>query len=74
MNISKILIFSGLCILLIGLIGLGLSKTGINLGKLPGDIYIKKEKFGAYFPIVTSIIVSIFLTIIINLFFWIFRK
>lgn len=74
MNISKILIFLGLCILLIGLVGLGLSKAGINLGKLPGDIYIKKDKFGVYFPIVTSIIVSIFLTIVINLIFWVIKK
>jgi len=74
MNIGKILIFIGLGLLLIGLICLGLSKAGINLGKLPGDLYIKKEKFGVYFPIVTSIIVSIFLTVIINLVLWIFRK
>jgi len=74
MNFSKILIFTGLGILLIGLISLGLSKSGINLGKLPGDIFVRKEKFGIYFPIVTSIIVSIFLTIIINIAFWILRK
>jgi hypothetical protein len=37
------------------------------IGKLPGDIIIRKEKFTFYFPIVTCIIVSILLTIIFSL-------
>ncbi|HOD75242.1 MAG TPA: DUF2905 domain-containing protein [Syntrophorhabdaceae bacterium] len=40
------------------------------LGKLPGDISIKKDNFSFYFPITTSIIISIILTIL----FTIFRK
>ncbi len=38
------------------------------LGKLPGDIYIKKERFSFYFPITTSIIISIILTILFSIF------
>ena len=38
------------------------------IGKLPGDILIKKEKFTVYFPIVTCIILSILLTIVFSLF------
>jgi len=38
------------------------------IGKLPGDIIIRKEKFTFYFPIVTCIILSILLTIIFSLF------
>ena len=38
------------------------------IGKLPGDIIIRKEKFIFYFPIVTCIILSILLTIIFSLF------
>ncbi|MGB9598532.1 MAG: DUF2905 domain-containing protein, partial [Minisyncoccales bacterium] len=37
------------------------------LGKLPGDIYIKRENFSFYFPIATSILVSIILSIIFYL-------
>lgn len=40
------------------------------IGKLPGDIYIKKENFSFYFPITTSILASIILSII----FWLFKK
>jgi hypothetical protein len=38
------------------------------IGKLPGDIIIRKEKFTVYFPIVTCIILSILLTMIFSLF------
>ncbi|MCM8772964.1 MAG: DUF2905 domain-containing protein [Candidatus Omnitrophica bacterium] len=37
------------------------------IGRLPGDIFIKKENFVFYFPIVSSIIISIILTIIFSL-------
>jgi len=39
------------------------------LGRLPGDILIRRKNFTFYFPIVTSIIVSIILSILLNLFF-----
>ncbi|MBP2649542.1 MAG: hypothetical protein H6Q74_367 [Firmicutes bacterium] len=38
------------------------------LGKLPGDIHIERDSFGVYFPIATSILLSIVLTILLNLF------
>jgi len=36
-------------------------------GKLPGDIRIEKENFRFYFPVVTMIIISVILTVIINI-------
>ncbi len=38
------------------------------LGKLPGDIYIKRERFSFYFPLTTSILISIVLTILFSIF------
>jgi len=40
------------------------------LGRLPGDIFIKRNNFTFYFPLATSILISL----IISLFFWLFRK
>ena len=40
------------------------------LGRLPGDIYLKREKFTFYFPLVTCIIISA----IISFIFWLLRK
>ncbi len=39
------------------------------LGRLPGDIHIERENFSFHFPVVTSIVVSIILTVVLNLFF-----
>jgi hypothetical protein len=38
------------------------------VGKLPGDIIVKKEKFTFYFPLTTSILISIILTLLFTLF------
>ncbi|MBS0629238.1 MAG: DUF2905 domain-containing protein [Verrucomicrobia bacterium] len=74
MNIAKWLFFIGIgCLVVAGLIFL-FTKLGIPIGKLPGDIRIKGEKYGIYFPIVTSLVISIILTVLLNLFFYLFRK
>ncbi len=65
-NFAKILIFFGLILILLGLFFILIEKIPY-LGKLPGDIYIKKGNFVFYFPLATSIILSILLTIILNL-------
>jgi len=64
---ANLLIITGLIIAGIGLVLLFGGKLG--LGKLPGDILIKKDNFTFYFPIVTSIIISIILTVLFNIFF-----
>ena len=66
-SIAKYLIFFGVILLLIGSIFYFLGKLGIGLGKLPGDIIIQKENFTFYFPLATSIIISVLLTIILKL-------
>jgi hypothetical protein len=44
-----------------------LGRTGLPLGRLPGDIRIEGEKLSCYVPIVTMIVLSIVLTIVLNL-------
>ncbi|MEP7146895.1 MAG: DUF2905 domain-containing protein [bacterium] len=63
---GKILIITGIIIFALGLL-LTFSDKIPFLGKLPGDIIIKKENFTFYFPIVTSIIISIILFLIFYL-------
>jgi len=67
--LGKILILLGVLIIVIGLLLLIGDKIPW-IGKLPGDIIIRKEKFSFYFPITTCILISILLTLL----FWIFRK
>lgn len=73
-QLAKWLIFIGVGILLVGILFLIGSKIGIHFGKLPGDINVHKEKFSVHFPLATSLIVSILLTLFLNLLFWLIRK
>ena len=65
---GKWIIIAGVIIVIIGVL-IYLLHDKLNwLGKLPGDIRIRKNNFSFYFPVVTMIIISIVLTIIINIF------
>lgn len=66
-SLGKILIICGVVLVVLGLI-LILGDKIPWIGKLPGDIYIKRERFSFYFPITTSIIISIILTLLFALF------
>ena len=61
--IQKTLITIGILFVLVGLLFPFLKEIG--LGRLPGDIVIKKEKSSFYFPIVTCILVSIVISLIL---------
>ena len=63
---QKLLIILGIILLAAGLLWPLIVKLGI--GRLPGDIIIRREGFSLYFPITTMIIVSIILTLIFR--FW----
>jgi hypothetical protein len=64
-GMGKILLIIGGVIVILGLI-LIFSQHIPFLGKLPGDILVKKDGFSFYFPIVTFLILSILITIIVN--------
>jgi hypothetical protein len=68
MNIPKLLIVIGIILVALGLLWPFLAKLG--LGRLPGDIVVEKENARFYFPLTTSIIISI----ILSLLFWLFRR
>ena len=65
---SRTLIIIGIVLVILGLLWPWLQKSG--LGRLPGDIALERENLRFYFPITTSIIVSV----VITLLFWLFRK
>lgn len=67
-ELGKLLIMLGMGAILVGLVIIALSKF-VSLGNLPGDIVIKGENGGGfYFPVVSCIVVSVVLSIIMNLF------
>ena len=61
---GKVLVFLGL-----GIAGLGLLiMLGLPIGRLPGDIYVKRDGFSFYFPLTTSIVLSIVHTLLFSFF------
>jgi len=66
-NLGKVLVIVGIVFVVLGLF-LILGDTIPWIGKLPGDIIIKRERFSFYFPIVTCIIISLILTLLFSLF------
>ena len=68
MDIRKFLVVAGLVLICAGFLWPTLSRLG--LGRLPGDIVIERGNFRFYFPIVTSLVISVALTLL----FWLFRR
>ena len=61
---GKVLVVIGL-----GIAGLGVAvMLGVPLGRLPGDFYMRRGNFSFYFPLATSIILSVLLTLILAFF------
>ncbi|KPK51450.1 MAG: hypothetical protein AMS22_10880 [Thiotrichales bacterium SG8_50] len=65
---QRALVIAGLVLLLTGLLWPWISKLG--LGRLPGDLVVERENTRFYFPITTSILISLLLSVIL----WLFRK
>lgn len=68
---AKILIILGVLCILTGLVWLLLDQVGWSrfIGHLPGDLNWTRGNISFHFPVVTCIIISIVLTVILNLFF-----
>ncbi len=66
-GMGKLFVVLGIVLILVGLAFMFGDKIPY-IGRLPGDIFIKKEKFSFYFPITTSILISIILTILFSIF------
>lgn len=64
---ARLLITLGIVLVVLGLAWPWLQKSG--LGRLPGDFVVERENFRFYFPLTTSIIVSLLLSLL----FWLWR-
>ncbi|MDF0667500.1 MAG: DUF2905 domain-containing protein [Nitrospira sp.] len=77
---GKVLIGLGLGIVALGALLVavdrlpGLGNVFSWLGKLPGDISIKRDNFSFYFPVATSIVLSVLLSLLFYLVGWFFRR
>ena len=70
-SIGRQLIIVGATIVVVGLLLVVVERfPSLRIGRLPGDIYIERDRFRFYFPIVTSILLSV----IISLILWLIRR
>ena len=68
-DLGRMLLVMGLVVALVGVV-LMLAGRVPWLGRLPGDIYVQRGNWSFYFPLMTSIIVSVLLTLL----FWLFGR
>ena len=79
-SLGKIFIGVGLCVVLVGLLLVIADRVpGIGnllgwFGKLPGDISIRRDNFTFSFPLATSLLISVILSLVFYLVTWIFRR
>jgi hypothetical protein len=72
-SLGKLLLLLAGVLGVVGLVLLLLGQVPF-LGKLPGDLVIRRGGVSFFFPIVTCIVLSVVLTVLINLIFWILRR
>jgi hypothetical protein len=68
-GLGRMLIVAGLVVAAVGALLL-LSGKVPWLGRLPGDFLVRREKFTFFFPLATSLLISVILSLIL----WLFRK
>lgn len=68
-EIGKLLVVAGVVLAIAGVLLWKFGGLG-PLGRLPGDISVQKENFSFHFPIVTCVLVSLFLTLVM----WLLRR
>ncbi|HEY7533735.1 MAG TPA: DUF2905 domain-containing protein [Nitrospiraceae bacterium] len=79
-SLGKMLLSGGLIVASVGaLLLFGDRIPWVNtwfgwLGKLPGDVAIKRDQFSFYFPVVTSLVLSVLLSLLFFLVSWLFRR
>jgi len=70
MNLGRLLIFAGLALVGLGILALLLSKLNLPLGRMPGDIVLRRKNATVYFPIITCLVLSLLATLVL----WLFNK
>lgn len=74
LNLSRILLSLGVIFLLAGGLLYAAARFNLPFGRLPGDIRIQSGNYSLYIPLATSIILSIVVTVLLNIIFRLLKK
>jgi len=64
-DLGKLLVFAGVLIAFVGLLLILFGRTNLPLGRLPGDLVYRGKNTTVYFPVITSILLSVILTLVL---------
>jgi len=66
-DLGKVLIYLGAAVMVLGVALVLLGKTGLPLGRLPGDVVYRGKNTTVYFPVVTCVVLSVVLSVAVYL-------
>ncbi|MCL7452263.1 MAG: DUF2905 domain-containing protein [Anaerolineae bacterium] len=73
-SLGKGILILGLVLVVVGGLLWALGRAGVPLGRLPGDIRIERDGFSCLVPVATMILVSILLTVLLNIIIRLFNR
>ncbi len=65
-DFGKVLILFGAVLLVVGIVAVLLGRTNLPLGRLPGDFLYRGKNTTVYFPLATSLLVSVVLSLVLH--------
>jgi len=69
-SVGKALIGLGVLLVMVGLLLIALERAGLRQWRMPGDIVIHRDGFHFYFPLGTSLLISLILTLLLSFLAW----
>lgn len=69
-SLGRVLLLAGALLVVVGLVVLLGERSGLRIGRLPGDLRLERGNFRFYFPLATSIVLSV----VLSLLFWLFGR
>lgn len=66
-HIGRWLVLAGIALVLVGAVVWALGRSGLSLGRLPGDLHFETSGVSCFVPLATSLLLSLLLTLALNL-------
>ena len=72
--LGRMLLVVGALLVLFGLVLIFAGRLDLPFGRLPGDIVYRRDNVTVYAPLVSCLVISVLLTVVLNLIFWLLQR